>query len=445
MASQVAQDFHNRAMLQNKQFVALRIAQGTKSSSPHALMAKRLQPLYYSNPLPDNSSGSKNRPFGINKDESGRPDAMMLVAMRQQQGGSNGVMHGGVLRDYKYAQKILQRRKTDVLNIEAAKAALPPVMPSLLEFPEVDLLSLKLNSSIQKVLDDVEDGRVDGYTISALKSIHLQLVQLLPTFDENRLIKLQTIFNNISQDIMNSSGTTVTANKAFTAMRRFINNKISPFITQIIKLYKQVETSEPRYVTRINPETNQPERVQEGFLATSSDPNRQVQLREQIIKLAIQYFGDIEEIQNYVEEEPEPPVEEEMRIRLPAQDVYSGEFAQPAAPVRRRPGVVPEEAPTPAPVEEEAEGPTDADEAAERVAIKKKIKEYVQGAYVAEDGQEFLERFYDLVIPPPRGRARKNKPDTPGGLKRSIFVKLDKVFDIDTLAEYLRAIVEEDV
>lgn len=455
MASQVAQDFHNRAMFQNKQFVALRIQQGTKSSSPQALMSKRLDPLYYYNPLPDNSSGSKSRPFGLNKDESGRPDAMMLVAMRQAQGGSNGVIHGGVLRDYKYAQKILQQRKSDVLNIEAAAAALPPVLPNLLELSDVDQISLRLNGNLQKIIDDVEDGRVDGYTVSAVKAIPIQLIQLLPQLDINKLTEIKQVLGNI---VLTIGGETVLPGKALTAIRRFINEKLLNFIDDIIdQLYKQPtipSTQKQQFINVYNPSTGMYEsrRSNEYEAESSRDMSSDNNVfRNNVIRLAKKYFGQLTILRD--PEEPEVATSEESQIRLrPGEEAYSGEFAEPASTARRRPLVAPEPAPVPtsrrrplvapasaAPEEEEsssaaaaAEGPS----AAERVQLRNQLKQYVQAAYEKESTND-LERFYNALI-----KTRSNKPTTANALKRSIFRKID-IMNIDGVVEILSELEEE--
>lgn len=206
MALDVVSNWHDQLAQQERQRVMLRIANGTKASSPQILNARREMPLFYSNPLPDNSSGSKNRPIGLMKDESGRPNANEIVAMNQAKhhfshGGSNGVMEGGVLRHFKYGQQILKQRARDAENINLASQGLPPNPEPGVELNEIDSRNLELNNLLSGIEESIELSTISNLTLNELKNVPRLLIYLSPSLDAGRISELIDYIDGLIVDI----------------------------------------------------------------------------------------------------------------------------------------------------------------------------------------------------------------------------------------------------
>jgi len=195
MASPDVIDFHNRKMSQEREFVKLRIDWGTKASSPQIKNARRMNPLYYSNPLPDNSTGSKNRPFGLNKDESGKPSADAIASGR--------VLEGGVLKDYKYAKAILARRGRDTTNINLASEGLPPQPSPLLELSPVDSKILELDSILSLIDDSIDVGNIKNITLEQLKNVTRLIISLVPALTEDQIAEMIRYIEEMAMKIEN--------------------------------------------------------------------------------------------------------------------------------------------------------------------------------------------------------------------------------------------------
>lgn len=214
MASDAVIQFHNQLMAQERARVLDRIAYGTKATSPQIVMARRMNSLYYSNPLPDNSSGSKNRPIGAAKDESGRADANQQVAMAQGQhhfpheGMPHGGMRGGVLRNYKYAKMILERRGRNTEDINLASQGLPPVPGPLLELSDVESRKLELDTLITSLDDAIATGNITQLTVAEIKNIPRLMVSLAPTFTQNDITSLIRQFQDMTEELEVSNNRT---------------------------------------------------------------------------------------------------------------------------------------------------------------------------------------------------------------------------------------------
>lgn len=251
MASETARAFHNQTSLINKQFVIDRIAYGTKSSSPMIRDDRRMNPMNYFNPLPDNSSGSKNRLFESMKDESGRPNAMEQVYMNQLQGAS---LRGGVLTDFKYAQMILKRRATDTNNIKLLAEQLPPVFPPLLELTDIDKQKLTLSQVISKVQDDLDTGDITTLTFDSMKTLARSLILLGPTFDESDITELSQIFDDMSETInsrVRNQGlkTQLETARSARGIQQYITNFLSPFVVVLAKAVNLPENAKRALIT----------------------------------------------------------------------------------------------------------------------------------------------------------------------------------------------------
>lgn len=221
MADASALEFHRQKMAQEKQRVALRIAYGTKASSPQIRNVRRQQPLYYSNPLPDNSTGSKIRPFGINKDESDKPTAM------EQASGKHWSMVGGVVKDYRYARSVLDRRARDTQNIQLESEGLPTNPEPVVELSQKDSMSIELNNLLQNVESAIETANVGTLTISDLKNIPRLLITLVPTMSESEITSLiQYIEDDIVGELSPDEGAEKRVREFMVVVLNFLKNAI---------------------------------------------------------------------------------------------------------------------------------------------------------------------------------------------------------------------------
>lgn len=196
MASEVAHEFHRQKMAESRARVGLRIDQGTKGSSPDIRSLRRENPLNFSNPLPDNSSGSKIRPFQVSKDESGRPTPMEIVLANQMKAS----LTGGVLKDFRYARKILGQRASDVSNLDLEAQGLPPVASPIAILSESDSRTLELNSVLQAIASQINSGRVSDLTLNELRNLPRLLIAVLPSMTPPEAIEL---IRFIDDDIIN--------------------------------------------------------------------------------------------------------------------------------------------------------------------------------------------------------------------------------------------------
>jgi hypothetical protein len=252
MASEAALQFHRQSQMISGRNLASRIEYGTKSTTPDVRVVRRMNPLNYSNPLPDNSSGSKIRPFNLSKDESGRPNAMEIVAMNQSKGGMR--LSGGVLKDYKYAQMILKRRGQDTENIKLAAQQLPPQFPPLLELDDVDKQKLTLTQVISKIQDDLDTGDITNLTYDSMKTLGRSLVLLAPTFDEKDITQLSRVFVDMLETInsrVQSQGLKLQldATRSARGIQQYINKFINPFIEVLAKAVKLPENTKRALIT----------------------------------------------------------------------------------------------------------------------------------------------------------------------------------------------------
>ena len=258
MASEVAQQFHRQSKLISDSFLESRLQYGTKSSTPNIRNQRRELPLYYSNPLPDNSSGSKNRPFQMAKDESGRPNAMEIVAMNQMKGGAymKNELRGGVLTDYKYAQFILKRRAQDTQNIALAAQQLPLQFPPLLQIDDIDKQKLALTQIITKIQDDLDTGDITTVTFDSLKSLSRILIVLSPTFDEEDITTLINVFDDMLETIntrviKQGVQAQIESTRSAVGLKNYIDKFIKPFLVGLIKAVKLPENTKRTFINTL--------------------------------------------------------------------------------------------------------------------------------------------------------------------------------------------------
>lgn len=200
MATPAVIGFHNATAIEERAKVRFRIQQGTKASSPQVRSYRR-QHLDIYQPhatLPDNSTGSKNRPFYASKGEKS-------FSLEDK-------MSGGVLstkEGQKYGKFILNRRANDIRAKELVAQGIEPssVMPTgdLVLTPD-ESKSLELNNLLQGVSDAIEASDFSGLTINDLKNIPRLMITTLPKmtqqnfgelvgFIEEMVLELEAIIN----------------------------------------------------------------------------------------------------------------------------------------------------------------------------------------------------------------------------------------------------------
>lgn len=165
------QQFHNDKMKQERERVLLRIANGTKASSPQIISFRHSHPSYEG--LPDNSTGSRTMPFFANKDESQCPLEEKIK------------MRGGTLTSpagREYARKILLRRAQDDTNQRAAAEGLPRAPPPLMEFSETEQKSLELDQLLNALDDAIDTNDINAInTAINVNQLPKLLITLSPT------------------------------------------------------------------------------------------------------------------------------------------------------------------------------------------------------------------------------------------------------------------------
>lgn len=196
MATPESMSFHNANALSERERVRLRIQQGTKASSPEVRSYRRQHLAIYAPhaTLPDNSTGSKNRPFYATKDES---HTSLEEKMK---------MRGGVLstkEGQKYAQFILKRRAKDIIkqDLEAQGVEPSTVLPSddLTLTPD-ESKSLELNTLLQSINDAVNSRDFSSLTITELKNIPRLMINTLPKMTQSKFAELVAFIEETAEE-----------------------------------------------------------------------------------------------------------------------------------------------------------------------------------------------------------------------------------------------------
>lgn len=179
MASPDVIRFHNENLAKERERVRIRIANGTKGSSPAVISYRRQHPDFKGIKT-TNSSG--NKLFFVNKSDTHAPFASEMI--------------GGVIKDFRAAQRLLKQRAESSRNIELEKAGEPPIESPLLELSDVESRSLELNNLLQQVQDAVDAGEVSSTLLPDLKNILRLFVSLLPTYSESELGDFKQFFGD---------------------------------------------------------------------------------------------------------------------------------------------------------------------------------------------------------------------------------------------------------
>lgn len=201
MASEDVRAWHAQQMEENRQRVLDRIAMGTKASSPQILAARLANPLLYHSTLPDNSSGSKSRPFGGGRDDSGRPTAdQMVYLLQQKEAQEREAMEGGI-RNFAVAQQLLANRRRDYEELEALKEGLPPAPRPENVLSDLESKDLELNILLRSISDAIESNALDNLQVSELKNVPRLLIYLAPHMDESRATEITQFINSQLEEL----------------------------------------------------------------------------------------------------------------------------------------------------------------------------------------------------------------------------------------------------
>jgi hypothetical protein len=216
MASNPVNEFHNQQMREARQRVRFRMEYNAGCG------ARRANPDYKG--LPDNSLGSKNRPFFANKDEAHVPLAHKIAS----QGGG---MHGGVLKNFAYAQRILAQRARDIQAQQALVEGIPFVPPAGpqegLAQEELDLFDL--NQRLTNTLEALNDGAIPPETATAFREVPRLLVSAAATMTTTDFAKLQDIVDSINEVLQQ----TPNIDGPVAGVAR-IGNRMEQFITEFV-------------------------------------------------------------------------------------------------------------------------------------------------------------------------------------------------------------------
>jgi len=185
--------FHNQQMAQERERVALRIANGLKSDSSNIIGVRRQHPSFKG--LPDNSTGSRNMPFFASKDESQCP-LEDKIRMR------GGVLNTKAGKEYGY--EILKRRARDDMNIRATAEGLPPTPAPLMELDPVESRSLELDEILAEVDDAADAGDFSGLSAFGgdLKNIPRLVIALSPSLSEGKIGALIEFLGNLHSKLI---------------------------------------------------------------------------------------------------------------------------------------------------------------------------------------------------------------------------------------------------
>jgi hypothetical protein len=187
MASDIVRNFHNEQMAQERERVALRIANGTKASSSEIIGQRMRNPSFKG--LPDNSTGSKNRPFFANKDESN-------VSLEEKV-----ALRGGVVRNYKYAQKILGRLAEGTQAIDLAKEGIPVPSKPIPELTALEEKQLEFNDRLYMLGEVVQNKVLGRFDVKDINELPRLLMTIAPSLRMPQIADLSEYLDELALEI----------------------------------------------------------------------------------------------------------------------------------------------------------------------------------------------------------------------------------------------------
>lgn len=235
MANATAINFHNEKMAQERERVMLRIQNGLKSDTSAIIANRMAHPSFRG--MVDNSTGSKNVPFFITKDESGtsleskiknrngmiQPRNVFLaqqspLLLQTKQDSTDQIdlnpniiaspfiaprtrLEGGVLKDFNYAKRILNQRKKDIENQILNEQGLPRNAPDLTILSDIDSKKLELANVLDYVGNEISVGNYNVISSLESRSVIRLIIALSSVFTEDEIVTVIRILENIIKNL----------------------------------------------------------------------------------------------------------------------------------------------------------------------------------------------------------------------------------------------------
>lgn len=174
--------------------------------------------------LPDNSLGSKNRPFFGAKDEA---DVPLEHKIHARGSGNAGALWNPAGR--KYAEQILQRRAIDTSALEEGMEA-PQVVPPAGEEPTMEK-KLQFNLMLQQLSQAVVQGSVSDLTADLFRRVISTAIGMIPFLDEDEIMRLYRVFTNMLETVQEDMGDgESTASRQIVAFHNSFNDVATSFL-----------------------------------------------------------------------------------------------------------------------------------------------------------------------------------------------------------------------
>lgn len=233
MASPDVMDFQRQKVANARRQIAIRLQQGTKGGSPQNLAkhwARRdfTGVSYY-------STGSKTSPFFANTNQRDMP----LEAP---------TMNGGVLRNYRYARFILNRRAKDTIQQELMKQGIPPAVQPPVSLTELETQSLELNTILDELNTAITEGNIASAYLSPpelMRALRLLSAYMVDGMTEEQLVQFKRFFDELQMEAESLQGQATVSNPKVTSTLRWISN-VNKLLTEFAK-----DINESREVKRL--------------------------------------------------------------------------------------------------------------------------------------------------------------------------------------------------
>ncbi|NDC95687.1 hypothetical protein EBZ38_14145 [bacterium] len=228
--------YHKELMDANRKYALETIASkaGFKNKYPCA-------PTPRPNVLPNKNVVSGSRVFGVSSHQEPLPYVGSLSTFPNSRGGR---LTGGVLKNYSYARKILDRRAE---NVRAQQD--PAFVPPTKVLSDQDQLKLNFSSLLSEVVDSITANNYTDLVYSATRRLVGTMLQAIPYIDDpkdiadiKRVIDLGLVGTEDAEDAEQQHDTQAIKrdelNKASEARRRRILDVLDR-INKFIELYTQ--------------------------------------------------------------------------------------------------------------------------------------------------------------------------------------------------------------
>jgi hypothetical protein len=109
-------------------------------------------------------------------------------------------VRGGVLKNFKYAQKILKQREADVRNQQLVEDGLPRE-ETLVELDPIESRKLELRQLLQILLNNITSGNTSAFGFLEIKNIIRLLISLSPILTEAEMTEIIQALDDASEDL----------------------------------------------------------------------------------------------------------------------------------------------------------------------------------------------------------------------------------------------------